>query len=39
MAYFRETVGLSELYEAIKKLESDIQNLVEKGEPFSFHTT
>jgi hypothetical protein len=37
MTYFRETVGLSGLNEAINKLESDIQNLVETGEPFSSH--
>jgi hypothetical protein len=34
MAYFRETVGLSTLNEAIMKLESEIQNLVEAGESF-----
>jgi hypothetical protein len=34
MAYFRETGGPSALNEAIKKLESEIQNLVEVGEPF-----
>jgi len=33
MSYFRETAALSALNEAIKKLESEIQNMMEAGEP------
>jgi DNA-binding protein YbaB len=33
MSYFRETVALSALNEAIKKLESEMQNKMEAGEP------
>jgi len=37
MAYFRETAALSALNEAIKKFESEIQNMMEAGEPIQFH--
>jgi hypothetical protein len=37
MAYFRETAALSALSEAIKKLETEIQNKMEAGEPIQFH--
>jgi hypothetical protein len=33
MSYFRETAALSALNETIKKLESEIQNMMEAGEP------
>jgi hypothetical protein len=36
MSYFRETVALSVLNEAIKKLESEIQNMMEAGQPIQF---
>lgn len=38
MAYFRETAALSAFNEAIKKLESEIQNTMEAGEPIQFHS-
>jgi hypothetical protein len=37
VAYFRETAALSALNEAIKTLESEIQNMMEEGEPIQFH--
>jgi hypothetical protein len=37
MAYFRQTAALSALNEAIKILESEIQNMMEEGEPVQFH--
>jgi hypothetical protein len=36
MSYFRETVALYVLNEAIKKLEIEIQNMMEAGEPMQF---
>jgi hypothetical protein len=37
VAYFRENAVISALNEAIKKLESEIQNMIEAGEPIQFH--
>jgi len=37
MAYFRETAALSALNEAIKRLESEMQNMMDAGEPIQFH--